>query len=643
MANLTPEELLEIHKEYADKFTAIASAGLYQAFARLSDSSIFDYQPSQIAITSPVIGDPKQVGQMPKSPASPNIEPLTQLDLFKDIPNEFYGSVPSARYGDAPEFADIIEPGAMRPFLLVPPDVPQDVPLPDTPSYITMPDFRLPVDPGSIVVPDKPVLSMPVFEGIRPADIQPADPESIIDRYTSEQDSHRNALPAFMSAQADALISKYAPEYNSIRTRISQAVIDYTDPTSGGGAGIPANIEGAIAARASDRNALEFQRALDTASQTISKQGFSIPPGALLATLRQARTAMGDAQVRGNVEIATKNFELEQRNFEFMLKMGQALDEKMKDMIVKFFDLTLKIDELSIMSAKEIVSAYLGAYNIQVMVYKAMWDGYQADAAVFRARIEALDSQVRLYEAEIRAELAKNEVNTAYVNMLRAAADTNQSIAATYKIQIDAAMAPIEIAKVLTQLYEAQVRGFVAEVGVKESEWNAYKAQIDGEIAKQRAWQSKVEAYSAEVGGFKAKVDSYTAQVQGFAEANRAIASSNDAKLREFSTKAEVAIKTYEGLLQAYNVESSAILKQSEIEIEYWRTKANVIMSEWTTTMNQTFEFAREQMNLFRGQMEAAISAGNGLAHAANVAGALAGGAMGGLTSFAGNLVSSQE
>lgn len=47
-------------------------------------------------------------------------------------------------------------------------------------------------------------------------------------------------------------------------------------------------------------------------------------------------------------------------------------------------------------------------------------------------------------------------------------------------------------------------------------------------------------------------------------------------------------------------------------------------------------------MNLFRGQMEAAIQAGNGLAMAANVAGNLAGGAMTGLSTFAGNLVTSQ-
>jgi hypothetical protein len=47
-------------------------------------------------------------------------------------------------------------------------------------------------------------------------------------------------------------------------------------------------------------------------------------------------------------------------------------------------------------------------------------------------------------------------------------------------------------------------------------------------------------------------------------------------------------------------------------------------------------------MNLFRGQMEAAINAANGLAHAAQVAGNLAGGAMQGLTAFAGILESKE-
>jgi hypothetical protein len=73
--------------------------------------------------------------------------------------------------------------------------------------------------------------------------------------------------------------------------------------------------------------------------------------------------------------------------------------------------------------------------------------------------------------------------------------------------------------------------------------------------------------------------------------------------------------------------------------IEYWRTKANMIFTEYNANLNQTFEFAREQMNLFLAQLNAGITASQGLVQAANVAGNLAGSAMQGLSSFAGNIV----
>ena len=80
-----------------------------------------------------------------------------------------------------------------------------------------------------------------------------------------------------------------------------------------------------------------------------------------------------------------------------------------------------------------------------------------------------------------------------------------------------------------------------------------------------------------------------------------------------------------------------------DIEVEFWRTKANLIFQEYNAALNQTFEYAREQMALFRGQLEAGINAAHGLTQAANVAGNLAGSAMSGLSSFAGNIVSSQS
>jgi hypothetical protein len=633
MPNLTPDELLEIHKDYADQFASLAQSGLVSAFSQLAGSGMFEYHPGLVTIKTPQIGEPKPAPEMPERPIPPRPEKMGTLENYMTIPNPGYGSGPPNTLGPAPEYFAPPQPGTAPPFTLTPPVIQDTITLPPGPIYLSLPALALPYP--TIDLPPAPTITMPIFDGRRPDDINMVDPQEIIAQYRTEQNDHRNMLPAYVEAHADALFNKYAPDYAAVRSRINGAVLDYTDPINGGGMGIPANIEGAIVARNSDRNGLEFQRALSTASETLSKQGFSIPPGALLSTLRQARMAMGDAQVRGSVELATKNLELEQQNFQIMLKLGQELEGKMMETLLHFVDLTLKMDELSISSAKEIVSAYVGAYNVQAVVYQAMWTGYQSDASVYRSKIDSLMAQVNIFEAQIKAELAKTEVNTAHVNVLRAVADVNTSLANTYKVQIDAALAPLQLAQVQTALYEAQVRGFAAQVGVYESYWSAYKAQIEGELGKFRAFEAQAQAYTAQVTAYRAQCDGYSAQVQGLAAANQAKSSANEGIIKEFSVQSEVALKTFEALIAAYGAESNIIIKQTEIEIEYWRAKAGFIMNEWQVVMNQMFEYAREQMNLFRGQMEAAISAGNGLAQAAQVAGSLASGAMSGLTSMA--------
>jgi hypothetical protein len=261
---------------------------------------------------------------------------------------------------------------------------------------------------------------------------------------------------------------------------------------------------------------------------------------------------------------------------------------------------------------------------------------------VYKAKIDALEAEVRVYEAEIKAELAKTEVNKATVDILSAVAATNSTLAQSYKYQIDAAIAPLEITRLEVAIYESRVRAYAAEVGAYESRWQAFKAEVEGELGKFTAYTAQANAYTAQVAGFKAEVDAYSAEVSAYGETNRSIGISNDSLMRGFTAVTDAKIKNFEALVASYSAQSNSAIAQSQIEVEYWRTKANLIFQEYNSALNQTFEYAREQMNLFRAQMEAAISAANGLAHAANVAGSLASGAMTGLSTFAGSLVTQE-
>jgi len=642
-SDMTPEELLRLHKDYADEFSQLAQSGIQQAFGALSSSGLFHYVPAHISIAMPNFGTPKRNIPLPEQPATPTLPAIGEMKDYVGIPNPDTSvtTPPDNNLGRPPTFTMPPKPGAVPDLTATPPTIDTNIDLPDLPDYLQLPNSSLPYK--SINLPGAPNLTEPTFEGSRPSPITLPDPATVQSMYATEQRTHRADLPTFAQAQADALLAKYCPEYAQLRARINTAIITYTDPVTGGGTGVPTNIENAIAARNSDRNAVEFQRALDTAGDTLGKLGYSMPPGALAATLRASRMAMGDAQVRGNVEIATKNFELEQTNFQFLLKLGQELELKVLETLANWLQLALKMDELALMSAKELLAAYIGAYNLQVMVYRALYEGYQADADVYKSKWIGLQERVKVYEAQIRAELAKTEINKSTVEVLQAVAAVNRALADTYKAELDAALAPLEIARLQLAIYESQVRAYVAETQGYELQWQGFKAEVDGEIGKMRGYESQAAGYTAQVQGYRSRVEAYAEQVKALAVTNQAVTGRNEGTVRTYTAQAEAAIKNYEGLVAGYTAVSNSVIKQADIEVEYWRTTANLVMQEFNVAVNQTFEYAREQMNLFRAQMEAAVSAGNGLAHAAQVAGTMAGAAMTGLTSFAGRFVSSEE
>ena len=644
MANLTPEALLDLHKSYADEFTDLANSGLQSAFSALANSGMFDYTPTQIAINMPDFGRPNTNVPLPAAPDMPTMPQLGTLASLRDIPNPS-GSLtaplmPSV-LANIPNYTEPAQPPSTTPALqVIAPTVPTGLNMPATPNYLPISTLTLPYT--EITIPTAPVVTMPVFDGQRPSPIAPIDPELLVTKYRNEREAQRAAIPAYVRANADALVARFVPEYDALRRRINEFVIGYLDPSTGGGLGIPAHIETGILARASGRNAEEAMSAIENAAEDMGKKGWTMPPLALLATVREATVKMGDANVKASTDIATKNLELEQKMVETVLKLGGQLEEKMLDVIGQYLTLALRMDEQALNCAKEVMTAYLGAYNLQVVVYKALWDGYATDAQVYKARIEAVEQTVRVYEAQIKAELAKTEVNKQTVEVLRAMVDMNRAMADSYRIQIEAAMAPLQVAKLQNEIYALRVQAYGHEVSAYEARWRAYSAQVEGELGKFKAYSDRAKTFESQVQAFRAQIEAYTAQVSAMVEYNKGITDRNNATLKVFETQSDVQLKTFDKLITSYDVESKAAIQQTSIELEYWRTASSLIFQEFNVATQQVFEYAREQMNLFRGQMEAAIQAGNGLTMAAQVAGNLASGAMSGLSTFAGNLVTSQ-
>jgi hypothetical protein len=528
---------------------------------------------------------------------------------------------PTAPYGTAPVLTQKA------------PAMPTAPIFPDVPSTYPLPPFVLPYP--VVTIPDAPVLDIPVFSGVEPTPISKPSLQEYLDLLRETYDTYaEDVFQRIKSHWKEWMLAMLAdqPLIGELRSRI-------TSYLATGGAGVPVPIEDAIVERARGRLQGEYTRAADEVWGSMAQRGLFLPSGALMAGLREARQKSAEAVGAVVTDVAIKNIDIEHKHMQFMLNLAKELETEIMKTSVNVGQLVTTINGQAIDLTKLVLTGMVEINNLIVKIYQAEWDGYKANADVYRTRIEACKLLVDIYEAEIKAELAKTEVNKAHVDVLQSVVAANNSIVAMYKAQIDAETAKIEYSRVQAQIFGEIVRAYVAEVEGWKAEWQAYTSKVEGELAKVKVYTAQVESFTARVQAFKADADAYAAQVQGIAAEADAIAKTNKATLDAWTAEVEGLLKIDTTNVEVYKAQWQAAVEQVKTNVEYWKAQNEVQQRNRDREANLMIEERREALSDWQQRMQALLQAAQGMSGASQVAAQLAGSTMSGITSFAGKLV----
>jgi len=148
---------------------------------------------------------------------------------------------------------------------------------------------------------------------------------------------------------------------------------------------------------------------------------------------------------------------------------------------------------------------------------------------------------------------------------------------------------------------------------------------------------------AAVVEAYRANVQAYGEQVRGFSAQVEAVSRQNEQSLKAWSIHTDGLLKAYSEDVRAYGANWSAIGEQMRATANVLGIQSEFLTKMYNVSLQIEIERAHEHFATWRQQLEAGLRAGEGLAHASNVAASMANSVLSGFTTFAGSLNSTGD
>lgn len=366
-----------------------------------------------------------------------------------------------------------------------------------------------------------------------------------------------------------------------------------------GGTGLSPGVEQAIWDRARDR---ETQVALSKEQEVMRSFetfGFPMPAGAIVGQLADARREYQDKLSGLSRDIAIKQADLEQQNLRDAISAATQLEAQL-------IDYSYKIEQLAFEAAKALADNEIAAFNSNIEHYKALLAGYQAYEAAYDTLIKSELAKIEVFKALLSAEQTKAQINATLVQQYRVQIDGALAGIEVYKAQISGALALVEVEKSRIAAAGEQIRAFVAVNNAEMSKVELYKAQISADNIKMDGYRTQVQAYTAKAGAQAEKARVAIAGFQALISAKGLEWDGWKARLSAEVAKVDVAAKQSSILVDGYKVGATAAQAQAELSARMWEASMRQYESAQTITLQAAKINTDALMHTNDARMEAA-------------------------------------
>jgi len=518
--------------------------------ARLGQLSRLDYPHARIAPAP-------EVPEFPDIPAPPDFPAVT---------------VPGTSPPDAPSLADIVfEEIPIPEFNVIPPDIF----LPETPD-IAWPEA--PGDaptPGEIALPPDPEFTLP-----DPPRFDPVDIPSMPGPVTPNFEGDRPPMPQ-LAAPGNLFVHEESAYDSPLREAVTRRVLD---ALAQGGTGLSPQVEEALWERTRSRLARELETRLIEIEDRFAAAGCVSPGGPMLALMRQVQADHAGKLTDLSWDIAVKQAELARDQERFSVDKAVALEAQNIDL---FNAMAARAFERS----SAIARFGYEALHAEVNIHNAQLARYQADAAVFEARIRAGLAELEQYKTRMEGARLTADIQAQAAQVYKVQVEGAAALVETYKARMQGVSAKAEVERQRLAAHESAVAAYAAGINARTARFNAHAAAIAGEKVKAEVYGEQVRAWAARAAALKdqgqarlgaavesakVRLEKYRADVAGYEARVRASMAEADVLLRG----GEGTMRAYEALVRAKGVETDSRARQFASSVDLYMKTAEVSLKE---------------------------------------------------------------
>lgn len=545
------------------------------------------------------------------NPAAPNIDSTVNVDLDLPIitPTSFgeiqYNLGAGPELEDVPDLVDLAIP-TFAPSVtgLAIPEAPAPADLGTEPTEPVTGEVTLPPAP-SVAIPDAPLLddiTPPVFAGLN-------------------LPVFNATLPTFEATDLPGILQWDEPAYV---TEILDEVLAKIRALWAGGSGIPAAVENAMVERAMAREDVIAEREINSVATEFSDRGFTTVSGPQAARADAIRDELSIKKLGLNRELVIEFAKFEIENIRFAIQQGIAAENVLVNIHLNAAQRLFEV-------ARYQVESQINIYNAQVAVFNARMTAYKTEADVFDIKVRAELAEIEVFKAEIDAEIAKGQINEQKVRSYSAQIQAVQTEVEVFKARMQGAGIESDVIRTKIESYKARVQAYAERINADKTRFEAYEARVRGEIAKAGVIDAEARGYAALIQGKVAQADIETKKIDLTLNKNRLKLEEYVAGVEAERTKIQAQLGTIQAGATAYTADTQRFAAVAGAET----AKAQLQVSAKETELRTNIAFYQAQVQKYLGNMESLIRQASLIVDSLKAAGSLsatlAAGAMAGV------------
>ena len=425
----------------------------------ISDPTGLVPELDEAIVTMPSLPEPPSL-QMPSGPASPGPAPERPADaappvfgLAPTVYDPTFGPAPTTDLPDVPVYGDYTG----------------DIPEPE------LYDITLPA------VPDIDIDGIK-FEALRPI-FTAVEPDAADFNYVEQ---------AYDPLMVDQLVAKMTTMLN-------------------GENGIPAPVVTAIWSREIERESEQAARAEQEVIDDWAARGFSRPGGPVESLLHRIRQNSQNQRNTLGRDVAIKEIDVLLDQLKFAVSNGIALEQV-------WVGLYSSVQDRRLQAAQVAVNIAIAVFNAKVSLFNAEMQAYQIDANVYRERIQAEIAKIQVYAEQIRAQSLIGQLNQQLVDIYRARLSAVETNVRVFAAMIQAYSAQIDGERLKLETYRTTIEAEQAKLQASNIEAQIFSQLVQAESIKQQASLTRAQAYTANVSAWSAQyqalIDKFKAEMQ---------------------------------------------------------------------------------------------------------------------------------